>query len=78
VPRSNGSPASLLKSSDIRARVNGRTLRVTGSGYGHGVGLCQYGAQAMASEGADWKAILARYYPGAIPTVAWGDADLRN
>lgn len=33
-------------------------------GYGHGVGMSQAGAQAMASAGADYRAILAHYYPG--------------
>lgn len=33
-------------------------------GYGHRVGLSQYGAQAMAEEGADFRTILQNYYPG--------------
>ncbi len=33
-------------------------------GYGHGVGMSQYGARQMALEGEDWQAILAHYYPG--------------
>lgn len=33
-------------------------------GYGHGVGMSQYGAQAMAKQGANYKEILAWYYPG--------------
>ena len=33
-------------------------------GYGHGVGLSQAGAQAMAAGGADFAEILAHYYPG--------------
>ena len=78
LPRVDGSPPRALKSADIRTRISGRKLVVTGAGYGHGVGLCQYGAEAMANEGADWKAILARYYPGARPTVAWGDSVAGN
>lgn len=34
-------------------------------GYGHGVGMSQYGAHGMAREGHDYKAILAHYYRGA-------------
>jgi stage II sporulation protein D len=34
-----------------------------GAGYGHGVGLCQYGAQAMAEDGYDCKRILNHYFP---------------
>ena len=33
-------------------------------GFGHRVGLSQYGANAMAQNGADWREILAHYYPG--------------
>jgi SpoIID/LytB domain protein len=36
-----------------------------GAGYGHGVGMCQYGARAMALEGHDYISILEKYYPGA-------------
>jgi stage II sporulation protein D len=34
------------------------------TGYGHGVGLSQYGANQMAKNGADWKEILMHYYTG--------------
>lgn len=34
-------------------------------GYGHGVGMSQYGAEQMAKHGADYKQILAWYYPGS-------------
>ena len=33
-------------------------------GFGHGVGMSQYGANVMASDGADYRTILAHYYPG--------------
>jgi stage II sporulation protein D len=36
----------------------------TVAGFGHGVGMSQYGAAAMAEEGADYRTILAHYYPG--------------
>ena len=39
--------------------------RFTGEGWGHGVGLCQFGANGMARRGAGFREILARYYPGA-------------
>jgi stage II sporulation protein D len=38
--------------------------RFTGEGWGHGVGMCQYGADGMARRGAGFREILARYYPG--------------
>ena len=34
------------------------------TGFGHGVGMSQYGAMVMAREGADYREILAHYYPG--------------
>jgi len=39
--------------------------RFTGEGWGHGVGMCQFGANGMARRGAGFREILARYYPGA-------------
>lgn len=41
-----------------------RTLTVRGKGWGHGVGLCQYGALELARQGKDYTAILKHYYPG--------------
>lgn len=38
---------------------------VTVRGYGHGVGMSQYGANAMAEKGADFREILLHYYTGA-------------
>ena len=35
----------------------------TTRGFGHGVGMSQYGANAMAKDGADWQEILMHYYP---------------
>ncbi len=37
---------------------------ITTKGYGHAVGMSQYGANAMAQEGSTYKEILAHYYPG--------------
>ena len=37
----------------------------TGRGYGHGAGLCQWGAKALADEGRGYREILSHYYPGA-------------
>lgn len=37
-------------------------------GYGHGVGLSQYGAKYMAEQGADYAEILAHYYPNTVLT----------
>src|ERR1051325_4459655 len=39
-------------------------LVVTGRGWGHGVGMSQWGAEGYARHGATWQRILAHYYPG--------------
>jgi len=40
---------------------------VTGEGWGHGIGMSQWGAKAMADAGATYDAILAHYYGGLTP-----------
>ncbi len=49
-----------LKSMSFRVQGG---LTVTGDGWGHGVGMSQYGARALASSGYDFSQILAFYYP---------------
>jgi stage II sporulation protein D len=48
---------------EISAAAGGWIFR--GQGYGHGVGMCQFGANGMARAGKGYREILARYYPGA-------------
>ena len=45
---------------------NGTLARLTlhGMGYGHGVGMCQWGAIGRARAGQDYRTILRTYYPG--------------
>jgi stage II sporulation protein D len=45
--------------------TDGSTLYLTGGGFGHGIGMSQYGADAMGKAGLDYRAILEAYYPGA-------------
>lgn len=40
------------------------SLTVTGRGYGHGIGMCQWGAIGRARAGQDFRTILEAYYPG--------------
>ncbi len=40
-------------------------LRAAGAGWGHGVGMCQWGAVGRARAGQDFRQILAAYFPGA-------------
>ncbi|NUN94489.1 MAG: SpoIID/LytB domain-containing protein [Verrucomicrobiae bacterium] len=48
----------------------GERITFRGSGYGHGVGLCQRGAFGMAKQGADYRAILAHFFPKTRVGVA--------
>ena len=48
---------------DIRATPQG--FAFVGSGFGHGVGMSQWGARELARRGASYQRILARFYPGA-------------
>ncbi len=57
-----------LKSTRFTIYKQGTLLLFKGIGYGHGVGLCQWGAKGMADEKRSFRDILGKYYPGA--TVA--------
>ncbi|HXH49479.1 MAG TPA: SpoIID/LytB domain-containing protein, partial [Terriglobia bacterium] len=54
----------LLKSNLYSVRRSGDELVFDGRGLGHGVGLCQAGADGMAGLGASYREILAHYFPG--------------
>jgi len=56
--------AGKVKSTLFRLSNRKGAVNLRGSGYGHGVGLCQWGARGMALRGWDFKAILSHYYPG--------------
>lgn len=47
-----------------------KTFNFIGRGWGHGVGLCQWGSKKMAEEGATYEEILHKYYPLAILSEA--------
>ena len=47
----------------VTKSLNGFNFR--GRGYGHGVGMCQWGAKRWAVRGRDYRAILKHYYQGA-------------
>ncbi|MEX2208055.1 MAG: SpoIID/LytB domain-containing protein [Myxococcota bacterium] len=53
-----------LRSAKFDARIEGERVRFLGSGSGHGVGLCQWGASELARRGRSYRQILAHYYPG--------------
>jgi len=63
---------NVIKSTNFTVEVKGDKAIFNGKGWGHGVGMCQWGAYFMARKGFKAEDILEFYYPGA--TVA----DLKN
>lgn len=53
-----------LRSTDMEFAVNEERILITTHGYGHRVGMSQYGAEAMAQSGAMFEDILTHYYQG--------------
>ncbi len=47
---------------DLSLKSNSIVIR--GKGFGHGVGLCQWGAMALSQKGWSYEEILNHYYPG--------------
>ena len=57
-----------LRSTHYTVSTTADSLTFTTEGYGHGVGLSQWGARRMALDGADYRAILTHYYTGTAVT----------
>ncbi len=53
-----------LSSSNFDIQYNKKEVIITCKGYGHGVGMSQWGADAMAKKGNNYKEILKHYYKG--------------
>ena len=53
-----------IRSTAFTVSPMGDTIYITTKGFGHRVGMSQYGAEAMAVGGSNFQAILAHYYPG--------------
>lgn len=66
--RSDGQPMPFtLPSSRFDIERTDEGFRVEGRGYGHGVGMSQWGAKGRAEAGHDYREILAAYYGGLEP-----------
>ncbi|MDP8215848.1 MAG: SpoIID/LytB domain-containing protein [Candidatus Kaelpia imicola] len=70
---------SILGANIIRSRrfilekIDG-VIDIKGYGWGHGIGLCQWGAYGMARKGYDFREILEHYYPGSeIKKIVWDE-----
>lgn len=53
-----------LPSTWCRFKIRAAGVEIHSRGYGHGLGLCQYGANGMAEAGKDYRRILKQYYQG--------------
>lgn len=49
---------------DAVVKPKNGSFKINGRGYGHGIGMSQYGAYGAAQKGLNWHQILAFYYPG--------------
>ena len=57
-----------LRSADFDISISDNNANITTRGYGHGIGMSQYGANGMANAGYGYKDILSHYYPGTTLT----------
>ena len=55
-----------LRSSNFTLKFNLNNVEIDCSGYGHDVGMSQWGANAMAKDGKSYKEILTHYYQGTV------------
>jgi stage II sporulation protein D len=55
-------PETVIRSTFFNAKKNKDGFLLSGKGWGHGVGMCQWGAKGMAEKGYNYKSILKNYY----------------
>jgi stage II sporulation protein D len=67
-----GAGWNALRSDHYEVRSAGGHFVFQGSGAGHGVGLCQTGAEQMGADGHSYREILTFYYPGALSGLTAG------
>lgn len=53
-----------LNSTNFKIYIDGNSVKIITIGYGHGVGMSQYGANSMAKKGSTYQEILKHYYTG--------------
>ncbi len=68
---SNDLPGGRLYSGWVEGRLDKGSLHLSGHGYGHGAGLCQYGSAAMDRQGKSFWQMIEYYYPNAEVKKAW-------
>ncbi|MCR6596434.1 SpoIID/LytB domain-containing protein [Bacillus halotolerans] len=60
--------ATVFKSTYVTVKKDNSKYTISGKGYGHGIGMSQYGAKARAEAGDSYSSILKFYYPGTTLT----------
>ncbi len=66
----------LIRSNKMEAKVSGKTIRFAGFGWGHGVGLCQWGTKVLSDRGKTYAEILSFYYPASAIKKAYGSRSI--
>jgi len=56
---------NIIKSTNFTIQITPKGIIFRGKGWGHGVGMCQWGAFGMGKRWSDYKSILGFYYPGS-------------
>jgi stage II sporulation protein D len=55
-----------LRSTLFSISIQGDTIRIDGRGFGHGIGMSQWGARGLALQGYNYSQILSHYYQGTV------------
>ncbi len=64
IPNDLPAAGTLQQENIFVMNIVGENICITTRGFGHRVGMSQYGAEAMAIDGKSYEEILAYYYPG--------------
>ncbi|MDX2131449.1 MAG: SpoIID/LytB domain-containing protein [Planctomycetota bacterium] len=62
---------AVVRSGDMQIEVWANQVKITGRGWGHGVGMCQWCAKGLADQGQDWASMIREFYPGAEVVKAY-------
>ena len=60
-----------VQSGDLAIQAFGTRVTISGRGWGHGVGMCQWCAKGFADLGWDWRRMIATFYPGSEVVQAY-------
>lgn len=60
---------NVIRGSPTKVEITDEGIHFHGAGYGHGVGLCQWGTLAQVKEGRTYLEVLSHYYPKALVMI---------